>query len=74
MQIKATRSNLMIKEIPVPDRKRVGVSKISGTIVGSIRAGYKTLFTIAKYGFKRRPKPLLREVSLTAEKTHQVVT
>jgi glycosyltransferase involved in cell wall biosynthesis len=74
MQIKAARSNLMAKEIPVPYRKRVGVSKISGTIVGSIRAGYKILLTIAKYGFKRGPKPLLRSVGLESEKAHQVVS
>ena len=50
MQIKATRSNLRTIEIPVPYRKRVGTSKISGTVSGSVKAGVKILYTIAKYG------------------------
>ncbi len=50
MQIKATRSKLRTIEIPVPYRKRVGTSKISGTISGSVKAGVKILYTIAKYG------------------------
>ena len=53
MQIKATRNNLCIREIPVPYRRRVGSSKISGTVSGTIRAGWKILYTIAKYGLIR---------------------
>ena len=53
MQIKAVRAKLRIQEIPIPYRCRVGVSKISGTITGSMRAGYKILYTIAKYGLGR---------------------
>lgn len=49
MQIKAIVARLRIREIPVPYRKRVGVSKISGTLSGTVRAGYKILYTIAKY-------------------------
>ncbi len=49
MQIKAARAKLRIKEIPVPYRKRIGTSKISGTISGSFKAGAKILFMIAKY-------------------------
>ncbi|MEM8734245.1 MAG: glycosyltransferase family 2 protein [Planctomycetota bacterium] len=49
MQIKAVESRLRIREIPVPYRKRIGTSKISGTVSGTIRAGYKILYTIAKY-------------------------
>lgn len=54
MQIKAVRKKLRYKEIPVSYRCRIGVSKISGTISGTIKAGYKILFTIFKYrlGFK----------------------
>ena len=50
MQIKAKRAKLKTIEIPVPYRKRVGTSKISGTISGSVKAGTKILYTIAKYG------------------------
>jgi hypothetical protein len=49
MQIKAVAAGLRINEIPVPYRCRIGQSKISGTLIGSIKAGYKILFTIAKY-------------------------
>ena len=54
MQIKAARAGLRIREIPVPYRRRVGQSKISGTLSGTLRAGTKILTTIAKYGFLRR--------------------
>ena len=53
MQIKAARAKLRTIEVPIPYRCRVGVSKISGTITGSMRAGYKILYTIAKYGVSR---------------------
>ena len=49
MQIKAIKNKLKIKEVPVTYRKRIGVSKISGTIKGSILAGYKIIKTIIKY-------------------------
>lgn len=49
MQIKATIATLRIREIPVRYRRRIGISKISGTISGTMRAGYKILYTIARY-------------------------
>lgn len=49
MQIKATIARLRCEEIPVPYRRRVGVSKISGTVTGTIKVGYKILYTIARY-------------------------
>lgn len=61
MQIKAARAGLTIAEIPVPYRKRVGKSKISGTWIGSFRASYKILYTLAKYALvKTEPPPLQR--------------
>ncbi len=50
MQIKAARAGLRHIEIPVPYRRRIGVSKISGTISGVVKAGTKILWTIARYG------------------------
>ena len=50
MQIKAARTRLRSIEVPVPYRCRIGQSKISGTITGSVKAGTKILYTIAKYG------------------------
>ena len=49
MQIKAVKHGLRIMEIPVHYRKRIGVSKITGTISGTFKAGIKIIFTIFKY-------------------------
>jgi len=51
MQIKAVQKKLTIKEIPVSYHKRIGISKISGTIKGVLGAGYKIIFTIFKLRF-----------------------
>jgi hypothetical protein len=50
MQMKAARLGLRICEVPVHYRKRVGQSKISGTVSGSLRAGFTILHTIALHG------------------------
>lgn len=60
MQIKATRAGLVCVEIPVPYRRRVGQSKISGTITGVIKAGTKILWTIARYGFFHKRAEMVR--------------
>ena len=51
MQLKILRQNWSYKEIPVKYRNRIGVSKVSGTIKGSIFAGIKILTLIFKYKF-----------------------
>ena len=48
MQVKAAKMKFNCTEIPVHYRKRVGVSKVSGTIKGTILAGHKILWTIFK--------------------------
>ncbi len=48
MQVKAAKLKMKTKEVPVDYRKRVGVSKVSGTIKGTILAGHKILWTIFK--------------------------
>jgi glycosyltransferase involved in cell wall biosynthesis len=48
MQVKAARLKLRHEEVPVRYRKRVGKSKISGTVSGTVRAGIKILGTIAR--------------------------
>jgi glycosyltransferase involved in cell wall biosynthesis len=48
MQVKAAKQKLKCKEVPVSYRRRVGVSKVSGTLKGSILAGHKILWTIFK--------------------------
>jgi len=49
MQVKAAKMGLKYFEIPVSYRKRVGVSKITGTLSGTINAGYKILWTIFRH-------------------------
>jgi len=54
MQVKAVRRGLAIAEVPVSYRRRVGVSKITGTVGGTLKAGAKILWTIGKHGLRRR--------------------
>ncbi|NJB83097.1 glycosyltransferase family 2 protein [Wenyingzhuangia aestuarii] len=52
MQLKAVKSNFNYTEVPVKYRERIGVSKVSGTIKGTIFAGIKILSWIFKYSLK----------------------
>jgi glycosyltransferase involved in cell wall biosynthesis len=49
MQVKAVRRGLRCAEVPVSYRRRTGVSKITGTVTGTVRAGYKILWTVARH-------------------------
>ncbi len=49
MQLKAAKHGTRITEVPVDYRRRIGSSKVSGTVKGSILAGYKIIATIFKY-------------------------
>ena len=51
MQLKALKMNYLYKEIHVKYRNRIGVSKVSGTLKGTIFAGIKILYWIIKYSF-----------------------
>ena len=53
MQVKAAKMGLRVCEVPVSYRKRIGQSKITGTVRGTILAGYKILTTILRYGLVR---------------------
>ncbi len=52
MQLKALKQKLNYTEVPMKYRNRIGVSKVSGTVKGSIFAGVKILSWIFKYSFK----------------------
>lgn len=52
MQLKALKKKLTYVEVPVRYKKRIGVSKVSGTVKGSIFAGVKILGWIFKYSIK----------------------
>lgn len=49
MQVKAAKQGMKCCEVPVNYRQRIGFSKVSGTVKGTIGAGYKILVTIFKH-------------------------
>ncbi len=51
MQVRVAKLGLRTIEIPTGYRRRIGVSKISGTIDGVIKAGVKILFVIGREAF-----------------------
>ncbi|MFM7689438.1 MAG: glycosyltransferase family 2 protein, partial [Alphaproteobacteria bacterium] len=56
MQVRAARLGLRVREVPVGYRRRIGHSKISGTLMGTIKAGWKILWVIAAEALAR-PEP-----------------
>lgn len=49
MQVKAARDGVRYAEVPVSYRRRVGRSKITGTLSGTVRAGWKILYTVFRH-------------------------
>ncbi len=49
MQVKAAKKRLRCVEVPVSYRVRIGRSKVSGTLKGSVLAGYKIILTLLRY-------------------------
>lgn len=67
MQVKAARLGLRIVEVPVRYRRRIGVSKVTGTVRGTIGAGYKILYTIFRYALVPvEPAPTVKRGARTA--------
>lgn len=54
MQVRALKQNLRCAEVPVHYRKRIGTSKISGTVKGVVLAGWYILGTIAVEALRGR--------------------
>ena len=54
MQVKAAEAGLRTCEVPVRYRRRIGVSKVSGTIKGSVKAGIKILSVIGRHALRAR--------------------
>lgn len=52
MQLKVLRKKMTYTEVPVRYKKRIGISKVSGTVKGTIFAGLKILSWIFKYSIK----------------------
>lgn len=57
MQIKAALAGLATREVPVSYRPRIGVSKVSGTVKGSVLAGIKILGTIGRFAIREGLAP-----------------
>ena len=51
MQVKAAKNGLRCAEVPVSYRKRIGTSKITGTVAGSVMAGVKIIWMIFRQLF-----------------------
>ena len=70
MQVKAIELGLRILEVPVRYKRRIGVSKISGTVRGTVAAGYKilsTLFLLRLRGIAHGRGPCLRALRAGAK-------
>ncbi|MCI0369969.1 MAG: glycosyltransferase family 2 protein [candidate division NC10 bacterium] len=53
MIVKAAKKGYRVVGVPVSCRKRVGRSKVAGTLKGSLLAGYHLLFTTLRYAWRR---------------------
>ncbi len=53
MQIKAVRAGVRYTEVPVSYRRRVGISKVTGTVSGTLKASAKILWTIARFAVRK---------------------
>jgi glycosyltransferase involved in cell wall biosynthesis len=58
MQLKACSAGLAIVEVPVRYRRRIGRSKITGTLTGTLRAGWKILGWILAWRLRLLVRPL----------------
>ena len=56
MQVRALQLRARVAEVPVRYRRRVGKSKISGTVTGILKAGWWILYTIFKYARPQAPR------------------
>jgi glycosyltransferase involved in cell wall biosynthesis len=52
MQVRAIEIGLRVAEVPVSYRRRIGTSKVSGTLRGTAMAGYKILFVIGRQAWR----------------------
>jgi hypothetical protein len=66
MQVKAARRGLRVVEVPVDYRPRLGRSKVSGTLRGTLGAGVTIIGTILRLGLLDPDRPRLRRLTLLA--------
>jgi glycosyltransferase involved in cell wall biosynthesis len=53
MVVKSAKRDLMVGEVPLSFRKRIGTSKVTGNFFASLKAGTKIVYVILKYSLKR---------------------
>ncbi|MFN5983179.1 MAG: glycosyltransferase family 2 protein [Fluviicola sp.] len=53
MQLKALNKKYICTEVAVNYKQRIGVSKVSGTVKGTVLAGIKIIFAVFKYLWKK---------------------
>ncbi len=63
MQIRAAVAGLRVREVPVSYRRRIGQSKVSGTIKGTVMAGIKILSVIGRFALTTRPRAAPRPLA-----------
>jgi len=56
MQIKAAGQGLSWREVPARYRRRIGVSKVSGTVKGAVLAGLRILWVIGRHAAAEAPR------------------
>lgn len=61
MQIRALEEGVRVHEVPVSYRCRIGTSKVSGTVRGTVLAGSKILYIIARHAFARSTRCSLKK-------------
>jgi glycosyltransferase involved in cell wall biosynthesis len=52
MVVKAAKKSYRVVNVPVSCRKRIGRSKVAGTLKGSLLAGYHLLFTTLRHAWR----------------------
>jgi glycosyltransferase involved in cell wall biosynthesis len=63
MQLRAARAGLRILEVPVAHRRRLGgASKVSGTVMGTVRAAFRIGLTFVHVACERSPRGRSTEV------------
>ena len=73
MQVRAVRAGLACAEVPVAYRRRIGVSKITGTVNGTVRAGAKILWTIGQHAVRRDTLLASSRAMSDAVRSHRVI-
>jgi len=65
MQMRAARAGLRILEIPVAHRRRAGgASKVSGTLVGTVKASLRIVTTLTRVALEGRSRALLHKLQV----------